>query len=430
MSADESPLPESLPDESAVANTVTDKPLSPSVIAQFVRHDRCPRYLKQKWADDPAPDGREWREAFQLVNVAQLGYGQEFEARQLEVLATNATKIIGPRGEDSTQASVPDIKYDETWAASSEERIDQLQTAAEDAASLSTDTDTPPYILCYQAPLGGQVGNFDLWGEVDCLVFAPKSATETVDELDLSTPATTVDSPHGSSPESSATAPASRHPQATDSDATIVARVLEIKSAKKRKPAHHVQGVIYSSLLEQTLSTDVTPTCRIEASILTQPMAELSDDPYHPLAVPTFQLPEWECYTEPLLATGGPVETVLQGDLDDLPFAIDRVCNNCEFQEACATYAVENPTTPASLALLGYSPAVQSRLQDAGVTNIRELSNLLPPQRNTDPTEEPPTLDLPAEQQRKLEEILPEPIHETVLHAQALRSEIDPEYPA
>ena len=243
------------------------------------------------------------------------------------------------------------------------------------------------------------MGVFGLWGEIDCLIFAPGSATDHAE-------------------------------QTTDSDASVVVRVLEIKSARKRKPAHHVQVAIYSTLLEQTLSTEATPACRIETGILTQTTAVGLGEAVNPLAVPTFQRDAWVFTVEKLLAAGGPVDTVLQTELDELPFALDRVCNNCAYQEACATRAVENPTATASLALLGLAPSVQDMLQDAGVNNIRELSELLPPQNNTHPTDEPPTLDLPAEQQRHLEEVLPGPIHETVLQAQALRSEVDPEYPA
>lgn len=431
MSDDEPTPSDAATDGSPRDHTVTDEPLSPSAIAQFVRHDRCPRYLKQKCEPGSEPEAREWREAFNLMNVALLGSGQEFEATQVEALAANASRVIGPADDDTTKVGVPDIEYDKTWAASPEGRSDQLQAAANDVATQPTDTDNPGYILCYQAPLGGHVGDFDLWGEIDCLVFTPQAATNHVEQTDGGKTTTPSDVSHaGSTGSPSTPEPAPTQPAHTASDASVVARVLEIKSARKRKPAHHVQVAIYSTLLEQTLRTEATPGCRIETGILTQTTAVESGDSLSPFAVPTFQRDEWEFYVEQLLAAGGPVETTLQTDLDELPFALDRVCNNCAYQEACATRAVENPTTPASLALLGLPPSVQGRLQNAGVTNIQQLSELLPPQRNTDPTDEPPTFDLPAEKQRDLEELLPGSIHETVLQAQALRSEVDPGYPA
>jgi uncharacterized protein len=80
--------------------------------------------------------------------------------------------------------------------------------------------------------------------------------------------------------------------------------------------------------------------------------------------------------------------------------------------------------------LLGFDPTVQDKLREAGVRNIRELSELLPRHSETHPTDDPPTVALPGELQRQLERALPESIHETVYRAQALRGEIDPEYQA
>lgn len=42
-----------------------------------------------------------------------------------------------------------------------------------------------------------------------------------------------------------------------------------------------------------------------------------------------------------LLDEHGPVGTALETDLEELPFALDLVCNNCAYREACATQAIE-----------------------------------------------------------------------------------------
>ncbi|RJX47848.1 AAA family ATPase [Halonotius pteroides] len=408
-----------------------EEPLDPSGIAQFVRHDRCPRYLKQRFEPGSEPDAREWREAFNVVNPALMGSGQEFEATQIEALAANATKIIGPECDDGTKAGVPDIIVDETWEPSTEGRRNQFQAALNAAATLQSTTEKTPYILCYQVPLGGTIGDETLWGEVDCLVLAPTAATDVSDQTTATEWSASAEEevPAELGPESlsGGEQPQSQpHPDGTD--AAVVARVLEIKSATKQKPAHYVQGSIYSALLDQFLSEEATPACRIETSILTQETAARSGDSLDPFELPTFSRHEWEFSVEQLLAADGPVDEILGSDLDELSFSIDRVCNNCAYQEACATTAVEDPTAPASLSLLGLDPSVQARLHNAGVTNIRDLSTLLPRQNNTHPTDEPPTLTLPPEQQRQLEETLPGSIHETVQRAQAVRGEIDPEY--
>jgi hypothetical protein len=382
-----------------------DEPLDPTDIAQFVEHDRCPRYLKQRVDPGDEATSREWREAFGLMNVALLGYGQEFEARQVEALAEHATKIIGPNLDTQSKTGVPDIPVDETWAASTTERTNQLRTAIEDAKTLSTNTDDIPYILCYQAPLSGSLGDEELWGEVDCLVLAPAAAV----------------------PDDKAT-----HPQTTQLDPDtldVVTRVIDIKSASEQQPAHRIQVAIYSALLKQTLAEEPA-TCRIETSVLTQETAATPGDSLQPFDLPTFRRAEWELFAERLLAEDGPIDDILDDDLDALPFTLNQVCNNCAYREACATRAVEDPTEPSSLALLGLDAHVQQTLHDHDITNLRELSTLLERPSNPRPTDDPPELGLDPDTRRALEEALPDSIHETVQRAQALRGELDPDYPS
>ena len=408
--------------------SIAEKPLGPSGIAQFIKHDRCPRFLKQRFDPGSEPDAREWREAFNVMNPALLGSGQEFEAEQVEALAANASKVIAPEYDDDSGAGVPAIDIDETWATSSQGRSDQLQAAVEEVETLPTDTDKPSYILCYQAPLDGKVGDQAISGQVDCLVLAPAAATERGEQPAVTDPTTTnVNSAADDTTGSSTSESPATQPHSTASGASVAIRVLEIKSARKRKPAHHVQVSIYSALLEQTLNTEV-PSCRIETSIHTQETAVEPGEPLDPFALPTFSRYQWEFVVERLLSADGPIDKILSTDLDELPFSIDRVCNNCAYQEACATRAVEDPTEPASLSLLGLGPSVQDRLQEAGVTDIQELSELFPRQSDTHPTNESPTVGLPGELQRQLEKTLSGSIHETVYRAQALRGEIDPTY--
>jgi hypothetical protein len=213
-------------------------------------------------------------------------------------------------------------------------------------------------------------------------------------------------------------------------DADVVARVIDIKSASEEQPAHRVQVAIYSALLEQTLAEGPgdTATCRIETSVLTQATAADSSSALHPFDMPCFRRAEWELFAEQLLAAGGPLDDALSDPLSELPFALDQVCDNCAYKEACATRAVEDPTAPASLALLGLDASVQRALRECGLSSIRALSTLLSRQSNPQPTDDPPAVDMPAEQRRTLEETLPGPIHETVQRAQAIRGEIDPSY--
>jgi len=375
---------------------MTDEPLEPSGIAQFVEHDRCPRYLKQRVDPGKEPDARDWREAYGLMNIALLGKGQEFEADQLERLAADATKIIAPELDDQSKAGVPDIPVDETWTDSARGRTAQLTAAIEQAATLTPTDNEIPYILLYQVPLSGTLGEESVYGDADCIALAPTDAVPTTNE---------------------------------EMACEVVARTIDCKSAQDEQPAHRVQVAAYCALLERTLTEGpCNIDCRIEASVLTQDHAT-TDQPQSPFDLPIFRRAEWELFVTQLLAEDGPVTDALADDLDDLPFALDQVCNNCAYREACATRAVESPRGPQSLAMLGLDASTQRALQDAGLTSLHDIATLGPPQRETTPMDDPPQLDLDADLRRALEETLPYPIHELVLRAQALYGEIEPDYP-
>ena len=152
MSDDASPpsdQPQDGDDESVADDPLTEEPFAVTGIAQYTRHDGCPRFLKQRVEPGSEPDAREWNEAYRLMNPGLLGYGEEFEADQVEALAANATKIIAPEPDDDSKAGVPAINIDETWASTSQGRSDQLQAAVEEATILPTETETPRYILCF-----------------------------------------------------------------------------------------------------------------------------------------------------------------------------------------------------------------------------------------------------------------------------------------
>ena len=338
-----------------MGNNDTD-PLDPSGIAQFVEHDRCPRYLKQRVDPGEEPDARDWREAYGLMNIALLGNGREFEADQLERLAANAGQIIGPELDDQTKTSIPDIPMDETWADSTNSCTAHLTTAIERAASLIPADDEHPYIFLYQVPLSGTLGKEPVYGDADCLALAPADAV----------------------------------PTPTDTDPAVVFCVIDCKSAEDEQPAHRVRVTVYCALLEQTLTeVPCDIDCHIQANVLTQTHATTTNEPHSPFDLPTFRRPEWELFVTQLLGEDGPVAATLADDLQDLPFALDQVCNNCAYREACTTRAIENPRDHQSLAMLG----------------------------------------LDASTQLTLEERLPILVHELVLRAQALDGDIEPEYP-
>jgi len=267
------------------------------------------------------------------MNIALLGKGQEFEAKQLESLADGAARIIAPELDDRTKTGVPDMSVDETWADSASGCTAQLATAIEQAATPSRSDDEIPYILLYQVPLSGTLGKESTYGDADSIALAPADAFPTPDD---------------------------------DTDSAVVARVIDCKSAEDEHLAHRVQVAAYCAMLEQTLAEGPSDIdCRIEASVLTQARATTGTETQSPFELPTFRRAEWELFVTQLLAGHGPVAEALTDDLQDLPFALDQVCNNCAYREACATRAVENPRASQSLAMLGLDASIQPQHSEA-----------------------------------------------------------------
>ena len=372
-------------------------PLEPSGIAQFVEHNRCRRYLNQRVDPEPEADARRWTEAFGTMNIALLGKGGEFEADQVEALADNAARILGPELADRSKSVVPDVDIDETWVDSARGRREQLTAAVEEAATLSTSGEQT-YILLYQAPLSGTIGEQPVYGDVDCIALAPADAVNS-------------DASDG-----------------TESD--VVARVIDCKSAEEEQPFHRVQVAVYCELFKQTLDEEpCDAACRIEPSVLTQTHAAADNQALSPFELPIFSHAEWQLAISQMLSEPSPVTDALDSDLENLEFSIDQVCNNCAYREACATRAVESPQQSQSLAMLGLNASSQRALREAGVRSLHDLATLCQPQRKTTPMDDPPQLDVDPGLRRTLEEHIPVPVHELVLRAQALYAEIQPVYP-
>ena len=404
---------------------VADEPLDPSSLAQFYEHDRCPRYLKQRVNPGEEEQARDWNESYTLMNSALIGAGREFEAQAIEALAENAVRIIGPELTDPEAADVPDITIDETWGDSARGRRQQLQDAINTAANCTPADETVPYVLLYQVPLSGEIGEHELYGDADCIAVAPADCIpETA--AHTGTDSETEDNTNAESGAQPTIAPTvGQLPENVD----VAARVIDIKSARDQRPGHRIQVAVYALLLEQTLGEgpDTIPTCHIEGGVLTRELAT-ETALTTPFVVPPFAHEEWGAVVEQLLAANGPVSEAIEDDLESLPYALDQVCNNCAYKETCATRAAETPTGHESLALLGIDARVQRTLREAGIESLEELATLAPPVNNPWPTDEPPTLALPSETRQVLEDAVSQPVYELIQRAQVLYSAITPEY--
>lgn len=367
----------------------TTTPLEPSVLGQWLAHGQCLRYLRQQVDPGDEPDARDWREAFDVLNLALLGAGREFEADQVDALAADATYLVGPEQATSGR-DVPDSTPDVTWADDYEACVSQLQMAVDHAAALPTSRDPHPYIILYQVPLAGTVGDARLGGAADVVIVSPRPAPDEDDELDAGDPPVDV-------------------------------TVIDCKRSREDSGAHRFQVALYASLLADTLGE-----VQVRAGVLTRAEAAPPGGTLSPAAIPRFDWAEWAVAADQKLRAGGPVDIALDTDLDELLFTSNDSCNNCSFREACHTRATERPDGPLSLALLGLDTSEQLALIEAGVDSLVAVSELVAFDAAADPTNDP-TLAIAPERYRELDALLAEPLADVARQAQALRGELDPE---
>lgn len=389
------------------------EPLDPTVVAQYVEQNRCPRYLKQAVDPEDEPESRNWGEAFGLLNLSLYGDGNIFEANVVEEFAQEAERVVAPEPTDDT--SVPgraDIEIDESWNERTAARppAQQICDAAEAAAKMQP-TDETSYVLLYQAPLSGSIGSYRLSGAADLIALAPPDSAGASADTDAVSEGGKTDCADS----------------ARDGDSEVVAHVIDCKSATEERAAHRVQVTIYCALLESLLAERAEPSCRIDGAVLTKDGAGTVSTPFE---VERFQETEWELFVETLLEENGDIDRVLNTPLDETAFAIDHVCDNCKFSEACAVRAVEQVHSPASLGLLGLAPAAQRRLREAGIDSLAALSEVLPRDGDPYPTDESELSGPDGDLLSEIEQALPGPVHECVQRAQAIRGEFDPEYPS
>jgi len=406
-----------------------EEPLDPSILAQFIKHDRCPRYLAQAVDPDGESQARNWSEAFGLLNLSLLGDGKVTEAEQVEQIAQHASIIIAPDPPDDTSVpGHPHLEIDKTWndPASLRPPAQQIRDAVRRAATLESSDDRPPYVLLYQPPLRGEINNLAVSGSADLIALAPANAvgSDIVETRSVSTDSPT-DASITEDRQSEQVVPNGGGGENSTPD--VVARVIDIKSAHEEQAAHRVQVGIYCSLLEMTFdrSDELNVSCRIGGAICIKESTATT-----PFELDGFRQAEWQLFVRELLDDGGAVDRALDYDISDTPFAISQVCNNCNFKEACSVRAVEQVQSPASLALLGLPPDTQRRLCNLGIDSLAAFADLLPRDQSPTPTDTPDLTSLDSELLIELEQALPGPTHEYIQKAQAIRGEYDPQYPA
>lgn len=156
--------------------------------------------------------------------------------------------------------------------------------------------------------------------------------------------------------------------------------IVECKASRKDRTYHRMQVALYRLLIlahmQHTPLVVAGHTVREEDVVCTvvrvnernNKMFALGD--LSPLESTEFL----EFDAQNLLAQGSTLDTILQSDLDDLPYVLDQRCDDCKFSVHCLPEAARN----RRLHLLGFEPDTIRTLHRLGIGTIDDLANLDP----------------------------------------------------
>lgn len=332
-------------------------PISPTALGSFVKLERCGQYLGWKYlAEDLFEDDSPYDES--LLSPLYSETGTQFEIEQLRALLNQrrVDVIIG-----SEEESPDDIPLDETWDSvtgdTAEQQdtaltqiVEEIQTAHEESGDYTA--------VCFQPPLEGPLGAWNIRGKADILVIRPARSTQ-------------------------------------NEPGEVVVDILEVKSSSDEQTHHRIQGACYSKLIRDELSseTELSADTTFRGRVVTRSNS-ISERGYQNLE--WFSLEPTETDVQMLLQRGGRLDqTLFESDGDELDLdavepvdaqemtnRMSRRCTGCEFHDVCYTRAVQEDRPE----LLGFPEGTQDDLAEAGIETLGDLGDLVDYDRFIYPT--------------------------------------------
>ena len=289
--------------------------IDPSGIGEFVKHGSCPRYAKLRYGSDGEETSRNWREAFKPLDPLLLKSGQDFEQSVY----------------DTIESHTADKTIHDTWSdiSNQSENIEVIGRLINKVSSQTGEGQNPTALA--QVPLQSTIGAFSVAGEADLVLLWP-----------------------------------------TD-EATVEARVFDMKASFEEKTYHQIQTSCYTQLFEDALSTgaiddDITVT--ISAGIITR---ETDISSVTPEKLPEFNRTPRETDVTRLLRDGGELHSTFEKPLEDVEYQHDSVCRSCPYREHCYTSSVEN----GDIRLLNLSRSEQSMFISEGFETVADIAELI-----------------------------------------------------
>ena len=161
------------------ADTLRERlgPISPTALGSFVNLERCGQYLGWKYlSEDLFTEDSQFDES--LLSPLYSETGTQFEVEQLRALLNQRRVDVLVGSEDE---SPDDISLDQTWADATGNAPERPDTALDLIIEKTREVHeaTGDYtVVCFQPPIEGTLGAWDLRGKADIIVIRPPRSTQ------------------------------------------------------------------------------------------------------------------------------------------------------------------------------------------------------------------------------------------------------------
>lgn len=310
--------------------------LNPSSLGQFIKLERCDKYLAWELiTDDPFErDDRGWEQ--QRLSPLYAETGTRFEHNQLEALLDSclAEAVIGPDDDSEAPKHIRD-RFSDTWEEHYAESSDQYARTIRRVKD-----ESPGYTaVAFQAPLEGRVGAWTIHGFADIITI-----------------------------------------RSTGDGAEVT--IYEVKSSPREQTHHRIQAACYSLITKRLIddATDISFAGKIISREQRVDREGLEN-------IDSFELDVPETDVRILTQKGGRLDRVVNNltadeiadgvepespEPESVTNRISPRCGNCPYHDLCYTNAVESE----GLELLGIAEGTQEELEELGVTSLSDLAGL------------------------------------------------------
>lgn len=254
--------------------------LEPSAIGEYISFNSCPQFHKYEF-DKPVrvaeSNKRDYKEAFEPLNLLLAKDGQDFEDDCEDAIDQYAAELIDHTGIDD-------------W----NESADKLETIINDVNNRQPGS---PPVAILQPRFGPRVEAWPVYGDADVLFLFPQ-------------------------------------------DDGVLARLIDIKSAYDEKTYQQIQVAVYTILMGDFLEdVGLDDTVTIEGGVWTRETEITGNTPddfpkYKKLGAR-------ESDIRRLLKEGGEFDRWFQADNDDISYQLSPKCYGCSYREACYSNAID-----------------------------------------------------------------------------------------